>query len=194
MGTSNGAFKQWKLFAAAAIVFVLAFVLASPKSSQQEGQITILAHPENAIEGENISIRGFSSCGNFSLYIDGSAVLQNQQSVELEIKLGRGEHIILASNKDCFANVSVSVAVRECKEGETRPCMQDGCEGKEICEKGLFSPCTLPPKICIPGQKLGCLLDECRFGYMVCNQCGSGFGPCLPKEQQTQSSCQGDCN
>jgi hypothetical protein len=80
------------------------------------------------------------------------------------------------------------VAVKECSGNESRPCIIGQCQGVQKCSGGAYSDCLLPRKICIPGEKSGCTLDSCQFGYMACNSCGTGFLPCAPEVPLTANS------
>lgn len=75
----------------------------------------------------------------------------------------------------------------ECSAGEARNCTLNGCPGTQKCYNGAYSSCVLPKKTCVPGRKIGCSSDSCKFGYMTCNECGTGYGECLPPENQTPS-------
>jgi len=71
---------------------------------------------------------------------------------------------------------------KECLEGEVKNCTYQNCPGKMICEGGKFSSCVIAQKICKSGDKVGCLIDGCKFGYRICNECGQ-YGECIIKEK-----------
>ncbi|MEM4554446.1 MAG: hypothetical protein QXT25_01180 [Candidatus Anstonellaceae archaeon] len=74
---------------------------------------------------------------------------------------------------------------QECQEGQVRNCTKDGCNGTQKCYRGRWGICVLPRKICNPKERIGCSYDGCRFGYSECNECGTGFGPCiLPQDEK----------
>ncbi|VVC01276.1 Uncharacterised protein [uncultured archaeon] len=123
----------------------------------------------------------FSSCGNFSILLDGVKVAEGRSGADAYVRAGAGEHLLLAKSAGCSGSLSFSVLKRECSDGEKRACSIGSCEGVQSCAGGAFSGCTLPRKTCVSGEKAGCSLDSCRSGYAVCNECGTGFGPCEPE-------------
>lgn len=66
----------------------------------------------------------------------------------------------------------------ECKEGENRSCMKGPCEGTETCSNGTWGRCTVE-RICTPGARTPCVENYCASAYKICNDCGTGYGPCL---------------
>ncbi|MCX6772988.1 MAG: hypothetical protein NTV88_04430 [Candidatus Micrarchaeota archaeon] len=71
--------------------------------------------------------------------------------------------------------------VIECSGSVKQNCSASGCTGTKTCYGGRYSKCILPRKICVPGAKIGCSTDACKFGYATCNPCGTAYGECLPR-------------
>ncbi|MCX8198290.1 MAG: hypothetical protein N3F07_03835 [Candidatus Micrarchaeota archaeon] len=173
--------KYLLAFALAAAMASLLYFLAKPKPGFQ-GEIMLSVKPQLASEQQLVFIKAASSCGNFTLYLDGKPLASGER-IEKQIVAEAGRHVVSANNSICGASSVLEVLKKECEEGEVAQCSKDGCPGESVCENGRLSECALPKKICVPGQKVGCPVDECRFGYMECNHCGTGFGPCLPKQE-----------
>ncbi|MBN2478534.1 hypothetical protein JXB01_04565 [Candidatus Micrarchaeota archaeon] len=68
----------------------------------------------------------------------------------------------------------------ECGKGEMQKCFLNECEGVKYCNYGYWGECTLK-KVCTPGEKVYCA-DVCPTAYKTCNECGTGYGPCIPKQ------------
>lgn len=66
---------------------------------------------------------------------------------------------------------------KECNEGETRNCMRGPCEGIKKCINGTWGSCIIE-RICEPGEVVPCIINHCASAYKVCNDCGTGYGPC----------------
>ncbi len=164
---------------------ILASWLALPKqpSGAWGGQIEIfLSHQSPFFENESAKVRVFSSCGSFSLYLDKAKIAEGESRAEASIVASAGQHELVAKNSRCTGSFSFSVAQKECDGNRSEPCFVGGCGGAKACRGGVFSECTLPLKTCVPGESTGCSLDNCKFGYMKCNSCGTGFGQCQPAE------------
>ena len=69
----------------------------------------------------------------------------------------------------------------ECSSSGRQNCTLEGCPGMKTCYGGRYGNCIVPRKICVPGAKIGCSTDACKFGYATCNPCGTGYGACLPR-------------
>ena len=69
----------------------------------------------------------------------------------------------------------------ECSGNGQQNCTIDGCPGTLTCYGGGYGVCQPKRKICVPGEKIGCSTDACKFGYAVCNSCGTGYSECLPR-------------
>jgi hypothetical protein len=167
-----------------------------PKSQQapEERQIKMsLEGTRPLVSGANATISAFSTCGAFGIYLDGNLLLPNASRAPIPIVLEEGSHALEAKNSECSSTFGFVVLERECEANQTRKCDRDGCEGVQRCEGGIYSSaCALPRKICVPGEKIGCSTDGCKFGYATCNSCGTGFGQCLPGNGGT-AGCSGNC-
>ena len=186
------------LSALAVAIIVAALIFFGPSPAQQQGdgwKITVyLQGPSQVAENATVELSAFSSCGMFSTFLDGKVQQQGVLEAQASLRAPPGTHLFEAKNGNCSANVSFSVVVRECSDGQVQECYSDGCQGNETCFGGSWGDCVLPRKVCSPGQKIGCSLDGCHFGYSVCNGCGSGFGPCMPENSSAPQapSCSGD--
>ena len=179
-------YLQLAVAALAIIVFFILFtqiypILASRDGGQQ-GEIAVLLQPERILEGEGATAKAFSSCGSFALYLDGSKISEGESKAEAAISPAAGGHLLEAKNEKCSSSLPFSVLKKECAEGQVKECGEGNCTGNQTCRRGLWGGCELQRKVCVPGQKIGCGLDGCHFGYAACNDCGNAFGPCLPVE------------
>ncbi|MCX8175373.1 MAG: hypothetical protein N3E51_04160 [Candidatus Micrarchaeota archaeon] len=186
----------------AAIAVFIALFLAwhlffKPKTPQQEGSIEIFLEGRGPFFSNSSRLaKAFSSCGAFSLYLDGKKIAEGESRAEAEIYPSAGSHTLLAKSASCASALNFTVVERQCEGNGTEACFSDGCEGIRRCFEGIYTECVLPRKVCVPKEKIGCVLDGCRFGYAECNPCGSGFGKCLPPENVSQQEgCKGgDCD
>jgi hypothetical protein len=140
------------------------------------------------LEGKAASAKFFSSCGNFSVYLDGKKLGDYEQRAEVPISTGIGSHTLEAKNAECGEKFEFEVKAAECSDGEVKWCSIDGCQGKQECAGGFFGSCQMPKKVCVPGQKVGCSSSACSFGYKACNRCGTEYGPCTPDGSGNASS------
>jgi hypothetical protein len=185
------------LFALAVAGIVAALIFFGPGPAQQGdgGKISVyLQGPSQVTENAPVKVSAFSSCGVFSTFLDGKVQQQGVLEAEAIIRVPPGTHVFEAKNGNCSGNVSFSVVAPQCSGGQVQQCNSEGCPGTETCFGGNWGDCVLPRKVCSPGQKIGCSLDGCHFGYSACNQCGSGFGPCMPENSSAPQAqaCSGD--
>jgi hypothetical protein len=163
-------------------------VETTPPVQTPPSHTILLETSGRAIEGGSISVFATSSCGEgipIALHLDGKSVGEQigaRATFPLS-NLAAGEHELSASSGECIGSLSLLVSPASCNEGEKMPCEINGCAGIRLCENGILTECNLPKKICIPGSVTGCSLDSCSFGYTKCNECGNGFGPCMPSPQ-----------
>lgn len=186
---NGGPAKNWLLPLAAFLLVVLCTILFFRQEAflfkggeGDSGTIELFFDDSSVIEGENLTVRAYSSCGGFSIYLDERAIAEGESYAKAAFLTQVGTHLLVAKNNRCNISLSFHVENRECISGQEKPCFEGGCEGKNECEGGRWGRCILPKKICQPGTKSGCNLDGCKFGYSTCNSCGSAFGPCLPKD------------
>lgn len=183
------------IFIALALAALAAASLFLPKSQPPEaGQIKVsLEGQRPLVSGANATLSAFSTCGAFAIRLDGNLLLPNTSRVSLPLKLEEGSHVLAAENSECSSSLAFEVLARECEANQTRKCTSGGCEGVQRCEGGIYpAACSLPRKICVPGEKIGCSTDGCKFGYATCNPCGTGFGKCLPGNG-TEDGCGANC-
>lgn len=182
------------LFAAIVAVGALAIFIAysQPPSVPGESIGLSLAGTRPFVAGGTATASAFSSCGEFVLLLDGTAI-SSGAGAGVQLPLVAGTHTLEAKNARCESNLSFLVAVRECIGNQTRSCAAGACLGTQECAGGIYGECIIPPRICTPGVRIGCSLDGCHFGYAACNGCGNGFGPCLPRDSNT-SAAGGNCS
>ncbi|MDD5171811.1 MAG: hypothetical protein PHF60_02130 [Candidatus ainarchaeum sp.] len=65
-----------------------------------------------------------------------------------------------------------------CVHGDTKPCLVGPCDGTVICINGIWSGCRWE-EICVPGSRTACTQFSCPYGMKECNECGTGYGPCI---------------
>lgn len=179
------------LGAAALAIFLLAIFFMVPKSEPQNdrGRLDVyLEGPHAVMENTPVKISAFSSCGEFSTFVDGVAQGRNVASASVSLILPPGTHRFEAKNSNCSDNVSFSVQERECDDGQVDSCSEGMCTGNKSCRGGRWGGCIMPKRVCPPGQKIGCSIDGCNFGYTTCNACGSGFGNCIAANATSNSS------
>ncbi|VVC01339.1 Uncharacterised protein [uncultured archaeon] len=165
------------------------FTFAKPQPPSSEGRIEIfLGGSRPYMDGGTVMVQAFSSCGSFTLLLDGSQLASGENSLRAEVPLTKGEHLLQAQGTGCSGEASFSVAAFECQGGENRSCIVGSCQGMQHCFDGFYGDCGLPPRICDPGERIGCSIDGCHFGYATCNECGSGFGACLPRESSSANT------
>ncbi len=198
MGKQSALALLLMLFLACAAFAVAYLFLPKSATAQPEGwEISVsLEGSRPFVSGNNATLAAFSTCGKFELYSDGELILPNATRVSMPFALQAGHHYLSAKGQGCEASVPFEVLARECESGQTRACTRDGCEGVQHCQGGIYpQSCSLPKKICVPGERMGCSTDGCKFGYATCNACGTGFGKCLPGSSAGVSSgCNGgDC-
>jgi len=71
-----------------------------------------------------------------------------------------------------------SVQEKECIDGQAGQCMVGQCAGTRECARGAWSRCMLE-MACEPGSFATCYEGACSSGYKVCDECGTGYGPCV---------------
>ena len=153
-------------------------LLPAPSPNPDSQAIEIFISPQVIFEGSLVQARAFSSCGNFSLFLDEEELASGENRIEVSFLARTGEHLLYAKSASCYAKKAFTVQARECAEGENRTCAFGQCKGVQFCINGKFSECYPEKKVCVPGERRGCSLNSCQFGYMVCDPCGTGFGPC----------------
>ena len=189
------------LLACAAIVVAISF-LPQPGAGGdgQEWEISLTLEGQRPfVSGEPSELRIISTCVPIDIFLDGEQIGPSGASSSMPLLLGEGNHSFLAKGDGCQASLSVEVLARECEGNQTSSCTDGGCIGVRRCSGGVYSGCSLPRKICVPGEKMGCSTDGCKFGYATCNACGNGFGECLPPANGSKNSGSGcalgsECN
>ncbi len=68
-----------------------------------------------------------------------------------------------------------------CTEGQTQSCRVGACTGISTCTGGSWGGCKWKT-VCTPGTKAPCTLQGCAYAYKECNECGTGYGPCVSQE------------
>ena len=175
-----------------ALLALALFILLQPSSKLSSDNITIyLQGSRPFLQGGTAMVQAFSTCGRFSLLLDGKEISYGNSDAKAVLPLTSGSHTLEAKNSQCSAQENFTVLVPECNGADTKPCLMGNCPGTQACSGGFYGECTQPPLACNPGDKVGCSVDGCRFGYATCNDCGSGFGPCLPRGNASST---GNCS
>ena len=188
------------LLVCAAILAVYSFLPrldAGAGDGQQGGAISLSIAGGPLVDGNNATLRAVSTCGAFDVLLDGQEFGKGALALNAHMALKEGNHTANAYGNGCNSTLAFAVTARECAGDRTEACARDGCSGTRQCIEGRLSSCALPKKICSPGEKIGCTTNGCAFGYATCNQCGTGFGKCLPGLGGSNSSapCSGaNCN
>lgn len=165
---------------AAAALLILAYFSPVQKTQGTIGSINIYLQPASGMaENSSLTVRAFSSCGPFLLYLDGKEIGRGDGQLETAVLAKAGSHTLRAKSGQCEETREFEVVSPACAEGENQSCLAGGCQGARECREGAWGGCILPPKVCDPGEQVGCGLNECKFGYRTCNSCGTAFGPCL---------------
>lgn len=70
----------------------------------------------------------------------------------------------------------------DCAEGTQRVCRSGACAGTSICSGGIWQPCLLDSlkSVCASNSVKQCILEGCAYAVAVCNECGTGWGKCIP--------------
>ena len=67
---------------------------------------------------------------------------------------------------------------QSCRDGQTQYCRLGNCSGVSVCSGGAWSGCRWD-RICAPGSKATCLKSSCPYALKECDECGTGYGPCI---------------
>lgn len=67
---------------------------------------------------------------------------------------------------------------QECGGGDVQECFVGNCSGTSTCVNGEWSVCNLD-MVCTPGDRVPCVEGGCVNGYKECDECGTGYGPCI---------------
>ena len=164
----------------------MVFLFIEKEGEKRVGaQKEIIMHTDKDeyVEGDSISVSGESTCGNVSLFVDGKEIQARNVDGTFSASLTAviGAHNITAEGDGCAASSGVTVLNRECSGNETISCTVNGCDGYKPCVDGRFGACRKNKRVCKPGSRMGCSLNSCSFGYMICNECGTGYGHCAPR-------------
>ncbi|MFA6328794.1 MAG: hypothetical protein WCY41_05095 [Candidatus Micrarchaeia archaeon] len=143
------------------------------------------------VSGNTAALRAASTCGAFNVSLDGARFGVGSPSLSAQFVLEEGSHSFFAQGNGCNSTLAFTVAARECEGDGAAVCVKNGCPGTRQCSGGVFSECALQKKVCSPGEKVGCSLNGCSFGHITCNQCGTGFGKCLPDPEKENATCAG---
>lgn len=81
-----------------------------------------------------------------------------------------------------FRPIQEEKIVKECEENATRKCYIGNCAGRQLCSDGEWGECRIDV-VCIPGTVEPCVIGYCARTYRVCDECGSGYGDCLPIDE-----------
>jgi len=130
-----------------------------------------------------------STCRVLNITVDGEPVQFAQTQVgsyflvDFDSNLTKGKHLVhvFVEGKHEPEAYPILAKVKECEAGETRDCLtHDGCDGTQRCVDYEWTPCKKNRMVCRPGQRKACAYTPCKVGHKECNECGTGYGPCLP--------------
>lgn len=129
-------------------------------------------------------VRTPECAGEARLQLDGqalelSAADDGSTDVEADFQVAAGVHRLIFSQGDCRAAQTFEAKAPPCQEGAKRACSDTrGCEGRQVCQNGIWSACRVPPAVCSPGAQVPCMIDNCRWGLATCNSCGTAWSLC----------------
>ena len=166
------------LLVCAAILAVYPFLWPPEAEAPPGGAISLSLGGRPIVSGSAAELRAVSTCGAFDVSLDGAWFGNGAPVLSAQFLPAEGSHSFFAQGNGCNSTLSFTVLARECDGNETKACEKGDCPGTRKCAGGMLSECTLPRKICYPGEKVGCSTNSCSFGHMVCNQCGTGFSAC----------------
>jgi len=191
---STLAFILPTLLLCAALLAVYFFLPRTDTYTLQGGAISLSLDGRPLVDGNTATLRAVSTCGAFDVSLDGAGFGNGEPLLSAPFLLKEGSHSFFAQGNGCNSTLVFGVIARECGANETKECEKSGCPGTCKCAGGIFSECALPKKACQPGEKVGCSTNGCSFGHMMCNQCGTGFGKCLPDLGTGLATCSGSQN
>ena len=177
------------LLVCAAILAAYFFLPNSEAETLQGGAISISLDGGPPVSGNTATLRAVSTCGAFIVSLDGAWFGNGEPLLSLPFLLEEGSHTFFAQGKGCNSTLAFNVLARECAGNETKECEKNDCPGARRCAGGIFSECILPKKVCYPGEKVGCSINGCSFGYITCNQCGTSFGKCAADSKKENATC-----
>ena len=181
------------LLVCAAILAVYFFLPRMGTYAIQGGAISLSIEGRPMVSGNNASLHAISTCGEFVVSLDKTGFGNGSAALSQPFLLEEGNHSFFAQGNGCNSTLAFHVAARQCEGNQTSECEKEGCPGIRKCAGGVFSSCTLPKKVCSPGERVGCSIDGCSFGYIICNQCGTGFGKCTADSKNENVTC-ATCN
>ncbi len=65
-----------------------------------------------------------------------------------------------------------------CIDGQTQYCRLGNCSGISACIGGAWTGCRWE-RVCEPGSRVPCLKNNCPYALKECDECGTGYGPCM---------------
>ena len=179
------------LLVCAVILAVYCFLPTVDSGAPQGGDILLSIDGRPHVSGNTATLRAVSKCGAFDVLLDGTGFGNGAPLLSMPFLLEEGRHVFFAQGNGCNSTLVFTVLARECNGDETKECEKDGCTGARKCAGGIFLECALPKKVCYPGEKVGCSINGCSFGYMTCNQCGTSFGKCAADSKKENATCVG---
>ena len=75
-----------------------------------------------------------------------------------------------------------TVSVPSCTPNTVETCIVGSCVGvRECTNESNWGPCVVE-HVCVPGDREPCttIKGGCINGVKTCNDCGTGWGPCIP--------------
>ncbi len=138
-------------------------------------------------QGAPVAFYGSSDCPDtMQVFLNGVQVANttpvNKEFRQLlTLNLAPGDYRLEGRAGSCrTGSVSFKVEASECASGQTSDCaLPNGCTGIRVCVNNGWSACATLPKVCQPGSKRGCTMENsCSYGFKVCNSCGTAYGDC----------------
>lgn len=179
------------ILACAAVAVAISFLPKTITGGAQENwELSLTLEGRPFVAGNTAMLHAFSTCGAYGVFLDGNKMGSSDMYLDLPLMLSEGSHTLSAKGDGCQALLPFEVEARECSGNQSAPCAVQGCEGVRYCIDGKYSEeCSLPKKVCMPGEKIGCSTDGCKFGHATCNPCGSGFGNCTDDGNKNGTAC-----
>ena len=104
---------------AALLIAILAFLFLPKAGGQaQPGEIQVFIQgPSTVPENTTVQVSAFSSCGQFSAFVDGVEQGEYDDSARVSLSLAPGTHVFEAKNPNCSASAGFTVEKSECAGG-----------------------------------------------------------------------------
>ena len=112
--------------ACAALLAAYAFlpkIGAADSNGAPGGEISLSISGGPLVGGNSAAFRAVSTCGDFTVYLDGKMLLEGGPVLASPFALEEGGHTLFASGGGCNATLPFSVAPRECEGNAASACV-----------------------------------------------------------------------